>query len=157
MQISHKVMPRRFHPRIPGGCDTVPRAGRHGLDTLLCTMVSLRRPRTHTRWVTLALLVLALLAPTVMRASTDRSPWTDVCTTATKVADAQTSHGSPAASAHEHCDACFSRLDSAGPAPSPLSLALAAPLAQAVPRLFLIAPRPLFAWRGSQPRAPPAV
>jgi Protein of unknown function (DUF2946) len=119
-------------------------------------MVSLRRPRTHTRWVTLVLLVLALLAPTLMRASTDRSPWTEICTTANKVADAKASHGQPAASVHEHCDACFSRLDNTGPAPAPLTLALAAPLPQAVPPLFLHAPRPLFAWRGAQPRAPPA-
>jgi Protein of unknown function (DUF2946) len=119
-------------------------------------MVNWQRPRTHTRWVTLALLVMALLAPTVMRASTDRSPWNDMCTTATKVADAQGGHGSPAADVHEHCDACFSRLDNAGPAPAPLSLALAAPLPQTVPTLFLQAPHPLFAWRGAQPRAPPA-
>ncbi|EHR69429.1 Protein of unknown function (DUF2946) [Burkholderiales bacterium JOSHI_001] len=119
-------------------------------------MVTLRRPRTHTRWVTLALLVLALLAPTLMRASTDRAPWTEICTTANKVADAQSGHGSTAAGAHEHCDACFSRLDTAGPAPAPLKLALPSPLSQAVPALFLQAPRPLFAWRGAQPRAPPA-
>jgi Protein of unknown function (DUF2946) len=119
-------------------------------------MVKLPRPQAHTRWVTLVLLVLALMAPTLMRASTERTPWTELCTTASKVAGAQASHGGGLASVHEHCDACFSRLDNAGPAPAPVTLALPAPMPQALPALFLKAPRTLFAWRGAQPRAPPA-
>jgi hypothetical protein len=66
--------------------------------------------------------------------------------------------GSGSALAHfEHCPFCG--LGAAEPMlPTSASASPArADLAHATPALFLLAPRPLFAWRSAQPRAPPAL
>ena len=54
----------------------------------------------------------------------------------------------------EHCPMCGQSGHSALPPPSPSVLKLPG-LSDAPPRLFLRAPRPLFAWLQARPRGPP--
>jgi hypothetical protein len=54
-----------------------------------------------------------------------------------------------------HCPFCATfGADAALPPPAAITIAFAAG-DQPVPPLYLLAPRPLFAWASAQPRAPP--
>ena len=61
----------------------------------------------------------------------------------------------PKASDLEHCPFCSPHANEMAPPPAPSALPLAPVRAEAVPALFLAAPRPLHAWTSAQPRAPP--
>jgi hypothetical protein len=125
-------------------------------------MPRLLRHRRLALWVTLVTLVLATLAPGVARAlafaSGDAAPWTVVCSAANGLRAAD---GAPAAlSVHgvfDSCPFCLAGLDTHALPPVPLSLALPLRLADVKPRAFWHAPRPLFAWRAAQARAPPTL
>ena len=56
----------------------------------------------------------------------------------------------------EHCPMCGQSVHSALPPPSQSVLKLPG-LSDAPPRLFLLAPRPLFAWLQARPRGPPHI
>jgi hypothetical protein len=56
----------------------------------------------------------------------------------------------------EHCPMCGQSGHSALPPPSQSVLKLSG-LSDAPPRLFLLAPRPLFAWLQARPRGPPHI
>lgn len=56
----------------------------------------------------------------------------------------------------EHCPYCGAHFGSALLPPSGLPAVFAVAGSAVMPTLFLVAPRPLFAWSPSHPRAPPA-
>ncbi|MER2553064.1 MAG: DUF2946 domain-containing protein [Thauera sp.] len=56
----------------------------------------------------------------------------------------------------DHCPYCSAHFGSALLPPMVLSAVFAVVGSAVMPRLFLAAPRPLFAWSSSHPRAPPA-
>lgn len=108
--------------------------------------------------MTLALLMLAFLAPGIARALSfakgDAAPWGLIC-----FASAQKRSGDvPGALAlHglESCALCTAATD-APPLPSaPLRMIEPPTLGVALPAQFLHAPHTLFAWRSAQARAPP--
>ncbi len=109
------------------------------------------------------MLGLALL-PTLSHALAGRDTrWAEVCTpqgTRLVAVDAaeRSASGTPMrAQAHlEHCPYCALSAPALGPPPAVPAVLPPRPLAQAVPALFLHAPRTLFAWRSAQPRGPPA-
>lgn len=121
-------------------------------------------------WIALFAILGLSLAPTVSHAlaqADGQNPWSEICTPQgmQMLASADAVTGEPApmprlgdALTHvEHCPFCG--LGGAQDVPPISALAaLALPdLAHATPLLFLLAPRPLFAWCSAQPRAPPAL
>jgi hypothetical protein len=118
------------------------------------------------RWTTLWALAIATLAPSVAHAlhhvrGGELVPWSVLCTaTGVKrvVLDTSVDGQAPLQHAHafHHCAACALHHDCAAPPQLADAVVLRADLAHRVPQLFLQAPRPLHAWRGAQPRAPPA-
>ena len=111
-----------------------------------------------TAWIVLAVWLMATLVPGVSRAMAfvqgDIAPWSTVCST---------SDNSPPESGDllkhfgDHCQACTQQGDHlAPPAAPPYGLQTSMP-GDAVPRLFLQAPRPWHAWATAQPRAPPSL
>ncbi len=58
--------------------------------------------------------------------------------------------------AFDHCPYCSAQFGSALPPAPDLSPSFSVAGGAVVPTLFLIAPRPLFAWSPAHPRAPPA-
>lgn len=122
-------------------------------------MSVLRPHRRFATWLTLVALVLATLAPGIARALTfaqgELAPWGQICTTS-----ADGSHGSglatePTLHLLDHCPFCSLHSDDLGLPPAPAASADAPALSHAVPRLFLLSARPLFAWAPAQARAPP--
>lgn len=119
-------------------------------------MLCLRSPRRLTAWIILAAWLFATLAPGASRAMAyvqdQIQPWSTVCSAA-QAADA----GQTDLLLHltDHCPACTLQGDHlAPPAVSPAGIFQSA-LADSVPRLFLLAPRPLAIWATAQARAPP--
>ncbi len=112
------------------------------------------------------MLALALL-PSLSHALAGRdSRWAEVCTpqgTRLVAVDAAErsggSGGTPMqAQAHlEHCPYCALSAPALGLPPAVPAVLPPQALAQAVPALFLHAPRTLFAWRSAQPRGPPVL
>lgn len=107
-------------------------------------------------------MALAALAPAITHAIAAANPsrWTTVCTEAgAKVvilpADAGGAPVAPKASHIDHCPYCSPQAAWAAlPPPVPSTLPVAA-VSVPLPPLFLCAPRPLFAWKSAQSRAPP--
>ena len=106
----------------------------------------------------LCAVAMSALAPGIARAmatwSIDGAPWLVVC-----VSPAAGKSGAPAGDlatdTMASCPYCLLRADLAAPPPAVPAVVLLPLVAQAVPVLFLQAPRPLFAWHSAQPRAPP--
>ena len=124
--------------------------------------------RHHLRrysWIALLAIFGLSVAPTISHAvahAQGATPWTEICTPqGLKVvslsgeelsADATLSpHGL------EHCPLCGLAASPAAPPAAAATVVLGSGLSQAVPRLFLAAPRPLFAWATLQARAPPTL
>jgi hypothetical protein len=110
----------------------------------------------------LAIFGLAL-APTISHAlnhARNASVFNEICSQGMQqmvAGQADTGGDGQAAKHMEHCPLCsLSAAAMAWRQPAP---AVAEPLGlgQALPALFLHAPRPLFAWASAQPRAPPAL
>lgn len=129
-------------------------------------MVFTRLHRRWMAWVAALAILLGALAPTVshgMRAWAHAPvTWVEVCssTGAKLIAISTTSdqkQGLPSGEhGGEHCPFCLPHAGDAAVLPTPLPmLALTTPGAEALPALFLHAPRTLFAWAPSQARAPP--
>lgn len=118
------------------------------------------RPAT---WLALIAVLALALAPTVSRALASahgEADWTEICTPLGLKLQAPADAGDEAPAAHlgqlEHCGFCGL---STGAAPLPVLASLglpAATAAEALPALFLQAPRTLFAWLSALPRAPPS-
>jgi hypothetical protein len=116
-----------------------------------------------TRWTTLVALVLATLAPGIAHALRHERgqalPWQEICTATGAMRNVVVGDDGAPAQAHafEHCLTCLLHHGASAPPSAPLALPAAPTVVEAVPALFLHAPRPLFAWRSAQPRAPPAL
>jgi hypothetical protein len=126
-------------------------------------MWSLRRHLQRWSWIALVAVLGAALLPTLARALSagDRTSWVEVCTAQgmkwVAVADAS-SDKTPLSvqAALDHCPYCTleHHVPALPPSTQPLPLAIAT--SDALPALFLHAPRTLHAWRTAQARAPPA-
>ena len=86
--------------------------------------------------------------------------WIEVCSTTGPIqievpADGPGLPKAPKASDLQHCPFCSPHANEMAPPPALVALPLAPVRAEAVPALFLAAPRPLHAWTSAQPRAPP--
>jgi hypothetical protein len=131
-------------------------------------MVSMRRHISPALWLALAAVLALALLPTLSHAraaAAGTTAWAEICTpqgtklVATFAGDqAGDETPLPAAAVHlEHCPLCALSaqavmLPPAAPRAQPPALP-----AHAVPRLFLQAPRTLFAWAPAQPRGPPSL
>lgn len=115
-----------------------------------------------TRWATLWSMVLATLAPGIAHALRHERgqglPWQEICTTTGAMRTvAVNDDGTPVhAHAFEQCLTCLLHHGGSAPPPSMPAVVVFEPLAEPVPRLFLHASQPLFAWHRAQPRAPPS-
>lgn len=118
--------------------------------------------RRRFAWFALVAIWALALVPTVSRAlafAAGDGLWAEVCTTQGPRFVSLDERGSPspqATHALEHCKFCTAGFDGAAPLPAVAPAWQLPQTRAAVPRLFLQAPRPLFAWRRAQPRAPPA-
>lgn len=113
-------------------------------------------------WIALLAIFGLVVAPTVSRAlaHVDALAMAEVCTM-DGMAAANGGAGEPTLPEHtgshwQHCPLCGLSASAQALLP-PANLGWHVPEAGAdrLPPLFLHAPRPLFAWAGSQPRAPP--
>lgn len=113
------------------------------------------------------MLALALL-PTVSHALAfahgGKSNWAEICTPQgmklVALDDAPGAADTPPAQAGshlDHCPYCGLSGHATGLPPAPAAVPGLPAGADAVPRLFLQAPRTLFAWRSAQPRGPPLI
>ena len=128
-------------------------------------MTAFRRSHRFAAWLATFAILLAALAPSIshaMAAVNGGKSWIEVCTasgtTLVQVAaDQAPGKSAPAEkSVHlEHCPFCAPQA-AYGPAPAALAALPAAVGSEVLPELYYRAPRPLFAWAASQPRAPPA-
>ena len=125
------------------------------LNRRLCELVS---------WIACFAILLAALAPALSHAVQRDVPagWIEICSvTGAKLVRIDDGAPSPSESGQQpthadtHCPYCALHVDALGLPPSaPATVNLWA-LSFHVPELFLLAPRPLFAWASAQPRAPP--
>ncbi|MBB4843016.1 hypothetical protein HNP55_001535 [Paucibacter oligotrophus] len=121
-------------------------------------------------WIACFAMLWAALAPSIshaLQSGLNQGPgsgWTEVCTvTGAKLVllapdGAASSSGSPAEiQTLKHCPCCSLHSHELGlpPAPPDQALLLLPQLGQALPALFLHAPRTLHVWASAQPRAPP--
>ena len=113
----------------------------------------------------LAMLALALL-PSVshaIAASRSKASWGEICTHqgVQMVAQGDAENPAPITDAiighMESCPFCGLSAGTLAMPPAPLTAAKLAITGMAPPKLFLHAPRTLFAWRSAQPRAPPSL
>ena len=126
--------------------------------------LSFRQQRLVALVAALALLLAALLpalSSARMAVRTAQSPWLVICSVhnplssaATRTAsDPQSSPGAEAA----RCPMCLAQAPVALPTPTASNWLMASALSQAVPALFLSAPRPLFSWAPARSRGPPVL
>lgn len=117
--------------------------------------------RSIGAWIALAAMCVLVVVPTLARATaTAAMPGMGEVCTAEGVRTVPF-EGDPAPAgpqALDHCPICVvqSAAGSTPPPAVPAVLALALTAAPAMPALFLVAPRPLFAWASAAPRGPPA-
>jgi hypothetical protein len=128
---------------------------------------ALRHQLRRLTWLALTAMLALALMPTLSHALAlargEATGLAEVCTPQgprwVSLKDgAPVSDPAPAqAFAHlDHCPFCAQLGAPLGMPPAPLAFAAPAGLGHAMPRLFHAAPRPLFAWRAAQPRAPPS-
>ncbi|NMG42782.1 DUF2946 domain-containing protein [Aromatoleum toluvorans] len=124
-----------------------------------------RSTRTLTAWIALFAILLGAVMPAMSHAlsrlSGAETRWIEVCTVAgTKLvavdgSAADNKGGNPDLHPVERCAFCATHGGTpALPAPQVMPFALQAS-ADEFPQLYFHAPRPLFAWLKSPPRAPP--
>ncbi len=99
------------------------------------------------------------LAPSVshaLAAGSAPEPGSEICSTLGLDAPSPAGGDESGAVLHlEHCPLCTQTAHAPGLPPAQAGVPAAAPGGQALPRAFLHAPHPLFAWTRAQPRAPP--
>lgn len=126
-------------------------------------MCRVGRAERFISWIACFAILMSALAPAISQALRGGSPdtWAEVCTTlGAKLvlvdggAADKSSPGAPSDHLSQHCPYCSLHSTVGLPPTAATSIALQ-PLAYAVPRLFLAAPRTLHAWVSAQPRAPP--
>lgn len=115
---------------------------------------SVRQPWVFA--IAAALLLLAAMAPTLSRLIQHALPQSAIM--AAVCSTPGSAHaGSPADAGTEagQCQMCLLQAPGLMPHPQVEPVATLPALSDAMPSLFLWAPRPLFAWAAAQPRAPP--
>lgn len=125
--------------------------------------MSVTRRRSLISWVACVAILMATLAPTISHAllAGTQDAWLEVCSVSgfqLKRADADADRKNPdVPDVHllKHCPYCALHTIAFAPPPMQAAGWNALPMAFEVPRLFLVAPRTFYAWRTSQPRAPP--
>lgn len=131
-------------------------------------MHSYRTPKTRafTVWLFAVLMLLGGLAPAISQALMAQRlaqglPFAaELCSTSAAQADASRTAPTDDQALHAgaHCPACLIQAHAPGLPPAEMApLPLQATASQAVPSLFLRAPRPLFAWSPLSARAPPSL
>jgi hypothetical protein len=119
--------------------------------------------RRLAAWTALFAALAAALLPAISHAFAldgSATKWVEVCSVSGPVAIEVPANGpgfpkAPKASDFEHCPFCSAQAAPVAILP-PTVAVLALPAASApVPPLFLLAPRPLFAYLAARPRAPP--
>lgn len=120
--------------------------------------------KTLISWIASCAILLMALAPALSQALQTQAQegWVEVCTLAgskwVKLDGSGTDSSGqeqPGSTSMKHCPCCANPTPSLGLPPSAPSSAPLLQLGFALPELFLLAPRPLFAWAPSQARAPP--
>ncbi|RQO53478.1 DUF2946 domain-containing protein [Paucibacter sp. KBW04] len=120
--------------------------------------------KTLISWIASCAILLMALAPALSHALQTKAPagWVEVCTLAgtkwVKLDGSSTGSSEqeqPGSTSMKHCPCCANPAPSLGLPPTSSSSTPLLHLGFAVPELFLLAPRPLFAWAPSQARAPP--
>lgn len=116
-----------------------------------------------TAWLAILAMLMLSLAPSISSALDNERDasgfWGEICTSVGSkfVRNDQNADPAKPVGKHlnlEHCAYCAMHADHALP-PAPASaVALTLPVSSA-PKLFYLAPTPLFAWSAAQPRAPP--
>ncbi|UXH77568.1 DUF2946 domain-containing protein [Roseateles amylovorans] len=129
-----------------------------------------RRLSVFASWIACFAILLTALAPTLSHAFRPDVPagWIEICSaTGAKLiraddglglkteASGKSDSDSTADHAVKHCPYCSSHATALGLPPAASSGVIALSLGHAVPKLFLTAPRTLFAWAAAQPRGPP--
>lgn len=99
------------------------------------------------------------LAPSVshaLAAGSAPGPGTEICSTLGLDAASPAGGEESGTALHlEHCPLCMHAAHAPGLPPAQAGVPVAAPGGQALPKAFLHASHPLFAWTRAQPRAPP--
>ena len=119
-------------------------------------------------WVACIAILLNALAPAISHAMAasrgDSAIWQEVCSAAgnktpvaldlgiKKPGNDKDSKSAPM----QHCPYCYTHAGSFGLMTTFATVVAAPDIAYSVPELFYHAPRPLFVWAASSPRAPPA-
>jgi len=107
-------------------------------------------------WIALVAMLGLALAPSVSHAlSAQRlsNPFTEICSAPSSGKEQQRS----AAMQMEHCAMCVVAISAVGMPPAPMAVVPVPEGVAYVASLFLDAPKPLFAWRPPQARAPPSL
>lgn len=126
-------------------------------------MFRFRARRALTAWIATFALLVSVLAPAASQAMSafadDEQQWVEVCTPAGMqwlAVNSGDAGGDDDNAGMASCPYCYAHAGSFALPPPTAPTVLALPRTSAEqPRLFLIAPRPLFAWAASHPRAPP--
>lgn len=126
-------------------------------------MLRLRRIKAMAAWIACCALLLAALAPAISQALQGSAGpgWGEICSVAGSPApaadDAAGNSGSERDGPHafEHCPYCSVHAPGLGLPPARAADLTLPAVTHALPALFLAAPRTLFAWVSTQPRAPP--
>ncbi len=134
-------------------------------------MLGLRHHRRWAVWVASFAIAVNAFAPLLAQAwfqsQAGAASWLEVCSTSSFKADALKSSSTISSSDADqaptknsmksaHCPFCLPHAGSFALLPSATPVVAALQQHDAHPELFYSAPRPLFAWTQSQPRAPPA-
>ena len=126
-------------------------------------MRTTRASKSPAAWIAAFGILMAALAPALSHAlrGNAQAGWVQVCSAlGSKIVNVDASPDAPRPAGDgghllEHCPYCslHTAIDALPPAPAPALVLLT--LSFELPRLFLSAPRDLFAWTAPQSRAPP--
>ena len=125
---------------------------------------NLRQQRLVALVAALALLLAALLpalSSARMAVRTAQSPWLVICSVHNPLSSAASRTASDPDSSSGaqtvRCPMCLAQTPVAMPTPTASAWLTVSALSQAVPALFLSAPRPLFSWAPVRSRGPPVI
>lgn len=122
-------------------------------------MSSARLPRRSLAWIAFVALLFNALAPLVMQGMAQDAGYSELCTVRgiERVADNGDGSDPGMTMSGAHCPFCLAQHTPFLPAAPVVAGLTPATGADALPPLFLHAPRPPFAWAPAQPRAPPSI
>lgn len=116
-------------------------------------------PRRSLAWIAFVALLFNALAPLVMQGMTQDTGYSELCTVRgiERVADNGDDSDPGMAMSGAHCPFCLAQHTPFIPVRPVVAGLTSTAGADALPPLFLHAPRPPFAWPPAQPRAPPYI